>query len=947
MAEPNGDNPKPQTLRDQAEAKNAAFLQDLLNSPEAEGTEVLSGPAPQPAPAQQAPEQASTADAAPAKMEQDDIDAMIAAKAAGKQQPAAEAAPQAPAEDPPAAEAPAPADAAPAKMEQDDIDAIIAKRAAAKQSGEISTGPAESAKPQALNQDSIDAMLEQKGPKPDLGLAPDEPEEPEPVEEEQALDEPTPTLLQRVGLPGLIVLANSLLIVLLLVVVLNRPSPRSSVAAPQVIVQQPESPVTANLRPGSDPGQQDADTRQFEKHLPIATGSGTNWDSAEHNFHQKAYRQALPQYATLLKAAGETARLASLRDFFRLRIGQCFIRTGQKAEARIMLEKASLSDSPIVRSAAHYELGRIHASGGQYLLARAQAYAGLAALGAREGESTLAGDCQFLIGRVMTEKALTFYNEADALRWTWDNPTDPFVRMSREQFRKALADGEGLLAGGLLGVEMQPTGRGRNVSVRCRQAPIHQLFQRMAAMTDVQVVWDSKVSQASRKRAITLFERSIDPARLAELACGTTGLISRYDGDRLVIYDPRTLDEVNRQKEIYVGQASKMWHRLDATLPYDSRIAKAHLGLGRMREAMGDPLNLQKALNDYHQIVNRFGHDAETAPLALLRSVQIYLQVQNFSAARKDLQTLIDQYPTFRADEAWLTLGNVTLESGMVDSARRIYRELFEDNLSPASRAGASYGVGRCYYMQDEHAAAIRWLQRYLGYTDVETPHTNEALLMLGHSFDVEGQYDQSALYLYRALANAKTEEHQVRALFELARVQLHRDKPIRTLSALRNLGEFKLEPDQQCEKALLESRAYRALSLPGRGVEVILNAESFPTMQQDPYRGQLGLERARGLAENDDPTALDAFLEVWPLLEPGEETWQAGCEMASLCLQDGKIAQAVGVLEQVLQASQNEQTRETARKLLTRAYILQQDYARAAEIAKTPEEAEETDQTP
>jgi thioredoxin-like negative regulator of GroEL len=68
---------------------------------------------------------------------------------------------------------------------------------------------------------------------------------------------------------------------------------------------------------------------------------------------------------------------------------------------------------------------------------------------------------------------------------------------------------------------------------------------------------------------------------------------------------------------------------------------------------------------------------------------------------------------------------------------------------------------------------------------------------------------------------------------------------------------------------------------------------------------------------------------------------------MASLCLQDGKIAQAVGVLEQVLQASQNEQTRETARKLLTRAYILQQDYARAAEIAKTPEEAEETDQTP
>ncbi|MFW5841400.1 MAG: tetratricopeptide repeat protein, partial [Planctomycetota bacterium] len=831
------------------------------------------------------------------------------------------------------------------KMSQDDIDSIIAKRAVAKQAGQIGEAP-EKDKPKALSQDAIDGMPKKQASKPDLGLKDDEPEpEPEDVAEPEV---DRPSLLQRLPLTTLVIVGNSLLLMLAVVVLLNRPKPQPTNAQPPVVIQQPVNPVAANISQGnSQAGQSDPETENFEKSLPIATGSGTNWSTAEQAFAEKAYRLALPQYSTLLQAAGDTAKLASLRDFMRLRIGQCLDRMGQPDQAQLMLEAASRSDSPIVRASAYYEMGRMHARNGQFLLSRAQAYAALTTLGAMQSQTSLAGDCHFLIGRVLTEKALTFYNENDTLRWTWDNPRDPFAGLTRQQFRNLISDGEGLLAGGLLGVEMLPVGQGRNVSIRCRQAPISQLFQRIAAMTDLNVVWDSKVSPASRKRSITMYETSIDPILLAERACGSTGLIARLEGDGLKIYDPRTLDDVKQQQSIYVGESNKIWQRLDAQLPYDTRIAKAHLGMGRMLEAMGDPRSLQSALNNYHQIVNRFGHDAETAPLALLRSVQIYLQVRNFPAAREDLQTLIDQYPTFRADEAWVTLGNVTLESGMVDSARRIYRELYEDNLSPLSRASASFGVGRCFFLQDDHPAAIRWLERYLGYTNVETAHTNDAMYMLGRSFSRTGQHDQAALYLYRALADAATEEQEIRSMFQLARVQLDRDKPMRTLSTLRGLQNFKLTDEQHCDRALLESRAYRAMALPGRAVEAILNARETPGMDADPFRGRLGLEVARGLAANEDPQAIGAYTEVWPLLESNESTWQAGCEMAQLFLDNDQTDQAVAVLEQILKASQQAETLALARKMLTRAYILQQQYDKAAEVAKagTTEPSQSPDQ--
>ncbi|MFP4355578.1 MAG: hypothetical protein ACLFUJ_10700, partial [Phycisphaerae bacterium] len=79
MAETNNNPNEGGTLRDQAEAKNAAFLQQLLSSPEAEGAEVLSGPdVDVPAPQPPAPAEAPAAQPAE-KMAQDDIDAMIAA----------------------------------------------------------------------------------------------------------------------------------------------------------------------------------------------------------------------------------------------------------------------------------------------------------------------------------------------------------------------------------------------------------------------------------------------------------------------------------------------------------------------------------------------------------------------------------------------------------------------------------------------------------------------------------------------------------------------------------------------------------------------------------------------------------------------------------------------------------------------------------------------------
>ncbi len=869
---------------------------------------------------------------------------MIAARAAKKKEAPQQEAPQqpAPAPEPQDQPAQAPVSAAAAgptavqKMEQDDIDAIIAKRAAEKESGAAAPAPAQGEPSTALGQSAIDSMIKNQDSKPDLGLKSEEPEqEPEAEQAEpQALGELEQVLARldsssisrrKLSLAHIVAFLNSMLILVLLAAVLTRPEPKTTPVEKEVVIQQaPEE-------------ERDPAVEEFVKSLPTVIGANSTWGDAERAYAERGYATALRHYSTLLQTADETSENIPIKDYLRLRIAQCLERTGKEEEAMLVFQEVAKSKSPICKASAHHEIGRVHARRKQYLLARAQAFAALSALESMENPPKLALDCRFLIGRVMTEKALAFFNPQDQLHWQWKTPDDIFAGFDEMQLRKRLKDGYGRLGGGFLGAEIIPDPSGEVVNARCRQVSLEEVFKRLHTVAKVDIGYDSSVSVKSRKRSINLWMNKVAPAHLAELAAGQVGLICYFDGRRLAVFDPRNINSVAREKQLYIGQARRIWHRLDAAHPFDERIAHAHLGLGSLLEASGNPADLSEALNEYATVMKLFDDNQLVAPLALLRKIGIHLRTGDIKQAREGLQNLIDQYPHFRADETWLQLAEVTYQYGAVEAASRVFRELYEDNLSVDSRAAASHGVGKCAFELGDYRSATHWLKRYLGLSqeaDVEE-YRPGALLLMGKSYARLGETAPAITYLHRALDQSNSPSHELDVLQEIADAEFSLGNWVNCLGALNQMENLEMSPEVDCRRILTMSRTFRAMDLPERSIDVVLMALQMKTLQADPYGPALELEYARALRDHDDvPAAIEAYLEVWPKLQPGKDTWLAGCEMAQLCLEAERVGQAVSILEETVKVAKDGDILAKAKNLLVRAYLLQDEFQKASQTA-------------
>jgi tetratricopeptide (TPR) repeat protein len=342
-------------------------------------------------------------------------------------------------------------------------------------------------------------------------------------------------------------------------------------------------------------------------------------------------------------------------------------------------------------------------------------------------------------------------------------------------------------------------------------------------------------------------------------------------------------------------------------------------------------------MNEYQQVVKRFGSNQQIAPLALLRTVGIQLRIGNVDGARKDLQDLIDQYPHFRADETWLKLGNVTYEAGMVESAMRVYRELYEDNLSIDSRAAASFGVGQCAFDLGDYRSATHWLKRYLGLhheADVDE-YKPKALLLLGKSHSRMDEIKPAITYLYRALAEPDGPGHELDALLEIGDAEYRRDNHLRALGALNRMEKIEMPPEVNCRRSIAISRNFRAMDLPERAIDTMLLSLQLKTLQAEPFASALELEYARALRDNGDThAAVEAYLKVWPKLKPEAETWRAACEIARLCLDTDRVGQAISILEETLKVVGDGDIQARAKNLLVRAYLLQEEFEKASQTA-------------
>lgn len=674
-----------------------------------------------------------------------------------------------------------------------------------------------------------------------------------------------------------------------------------------------------------------APTTQPTQPAAQAPAIAVSWQQAETAFAEKNFQEALSAYGPMLEVLQQAPAEALAGHLCQLRTAQCLIQLGRTREGQELLAGLLTSSSPIIRAAANYDAAALDIQRGQYMQARMRLYAASACLGSLEAPSGLERDCDFQVARALTQEALAFCGDATPIDWKTAPPTDPFQRLDPRQLRKLLREGSERLAQAALGPlvwRIEGGSLGRQWMVVCVQSPLEEVLARFAAEAKMEIRWVS-VGPDVRRRSVTLLLSGVSEQRFAEVCCGVCGLVARLTGEEVIVHNPAASATLSAQKELLVAEAASGWRRFFLRAPDDPRVPQGYLALAVLEAAAGDPV---AALRDAQLTAERFP-GSDVAPLSLLIGARIRIQLRDYNGARAELLRLLGRYPNCpSADQAYLSLGQVTADAGLIEEAIGTFNKLYYLNLSAESRAQACLGLGRCYLSQGRFDQAVEWLDRCLklpeGLTEADLAH---ARLLLGEAAVELGNLPRAQRAFQDVLAGQPSKEQLIEAGLKLADVWLRQDEPVAALGMLRQLEARPLDEQQRQELYVLTARALRAMGLPERAAAFLRGKmETSPDLQ---VQTRLSVELARCQADDGDMQAVMLTLtEALPKAPPGPVAQGAACYLAEIALKMGKLDEAVAVIEELLKSPPPPEIRQRALEILGAARILQKDYRKAAE---------------
>ena len=683
------------------------------------------------------------------------------------------------------------------------------------------------------------------------------------------------------------------------------------------------APVSAGTAP-----QPDAPEEPSEPDEPAP--ASMSWARAEKALDRGEYELALSGYLHLLDKATRTPADSLVADVLTFRRGYCLRQLGRKSSARKWLRAGTSSDSPVVRAASWYQLAEMDLSGGQFLHGRTKAYLAMASLGAVGEPLPMELDCDYLAARALAMKVLSMYGQQEAVQWRAPRWKDPFAGLTDAELRERVASGAERLDRALLGPEVQRDAdeTRRAWSVTAAGAHLDELLARFGSQAGIEVQWVN-VRPEVRRRAVTVFTSGASDGRVAEVISGAAGLIARFSGEQIDIYDPAGFDSLSESRDLLVREANSCWRRffLRQRDAGDPRGPLGRYALAVVQELSGDTLG---AMKEYQLIAGRF--DAHrVAPEALLRCARLRMELTNYEGARNDLQRLLDLHPDFQAqDEVYLALGEANRRQGRHNDAISDFHKLWTQNLSAESRARAALGVGRCHYAKGLHEKADKWLTRYIGTAAEGDEALTEAYLLRGFSRRELGRPELAEADLRRALGTDPSREQYLSVALALSELYLDTGKTVQALGTLRSLDVDAVPAERLARYLLLLGRMYRQMGLPERGVRRL--SEYVASAGDIQSRARVGIEIARcHRAAGHHEAARQALTEVLEKMAPCEAYYGAACDLAEACLELGEAAQTITLAQGVLDADSGPDARERALGLLGAAYALRHDYRKAA----------------
>ena len=671
---------------------------------------------------------------------------------------------------------------------------------------------------------------------------------------------------------------------------------------------------------------------------PEGVGPEVSDQAAESALAANDYGQAAQKYRRLLATSKSRGGDALLADFYRLRIGQCLEQLGEVKDARLLYQKVSRSQSPIVAAVASDALAGMDEVGGQYLLGRMRAYRAIAALRAVGGDSPLELDCDYLIGRALTRKVRSFHQAEDIIPWPQDKRLDPFTGLDQRKLGRLLRQGSVSWSVAGLGEKIQMSETpdaegGRKWNVTCLRASVEEVIHQLASREKGDVKWVG-VNPQARSRTISLNVRAMGARRLNEVICGMGGLIARFTMTGLEIHDPHSMTVMSKQRDLLAREAESVWRAFFLRGQNDPRVVVGRFALAGLSELAGDPAGAMQG----YQVISRRHRNSAVAPEALVRCARIRMEkLRDYRGARTDLYDLMNLWPEYdRSAEVNVLLGRVAMKAGLLEEAIKTFKRLYHMNLSAESRQEACLGAGDCYRLSKDYQKAAVWMARYINLAKTKkgrNEDTARAYLVLGRAEAMSDRPDEALRAFRLALGWGPTGGQYVSAVLGVGRAWLAKETPVSALSALKALKDRKLEPGERRDSLLLAARAYRQMHLPEKAQMILAEGARRPDLADKQIRGQILVELSRCCVDTGDlKDARKWLLEALPRLEAGKANWEATIELAEICLKLGNPKQGVSLARELMKSPCDKAIRQRAMDILVRGHVSQQDYQGAVD---------------
>ena len=717
----------------------------------------------------------------------------------------------------------------------------------------------------------------------------------------------------------LFILASTLVVVVMVVSVFWIFSRREHKSSPEATV------VSTAPTHADDRGSEDS---LLSHPVLLQETAGVSWKTARAAFAKKDYAGALKQYSALWKILHGRPKHDFMSGFFQLRIGQCHQRLHQDAQANKSLIQAADDLSPAVRAAANYELASLAEAKGRYLQARMRAYLASANSASLPDAEILTRECDFLIARVLTKKVLSFYQKNDPTSWDVRLQPDLFIKQDMETLAKTLEFGARNAAAVSITPKVTLLLRGeasRRFSVSCWRTSLEDLLGCIATKTDIELRW-AEVPRAVRQRQVSMHSPGTTAIRLCEMAAGSAGLVARFTGEEVIVFDPVDYESMSHRRKTLRDEAISVWRRLFLRAPQDERIAEGHFAVAMMDECSGETVD---AINGYRLTAQRFPR-SKAAPLALLRNARLLMQLRDYKGAKAELGSLLNRYPDCdESAQVYAALGEAAMKIGSFAEASRIFNKLYFMNLSVSSRLTACFNAAESFLREGDYKNAITWIDRYIAMpSSPDQKDLAEAYLLRSRVCTAAGMSPQAVETLRLAIAAGLSPDRKIDALLALARAYQKVGNSAKAIAALELASTEAKKPQQKQKYRILHLTAevYRSIGLPSKAA--ILLSTSLDSISDPKMNAELRVELARCLRQAGQMSAAyEAFSEALPGLPAGESAYEAACDLAEVSLATGRAKQANIIAAEVLRSSADAALRQRARNVLVGAYLARGQY--------------------